>query len=247
MIVGMSLRNDTAAARGQSRLTAALTLSLAAHVGLIALLGSRPRYTVAQAPGAIEVRIVSVTAADIGRTEPAIEAIESVPVASSDAISPVTAAAAAGPFPRLHAQASQVEETHATNQRQVVDTPVAMIEEPPIATLQSSPPSGSIYYAESEVDVMPLALDPITPRYPSGSAATSDGGTVRLRLLIDATGVVRDVAVLQAQPTEVFDESARDAFSSIRFRPAEKDGQAVRCQISISIVYAGSGLPPTGR
>ena len=61
-----------------------------------------------------------------------------------------------------------------------------------------------------------------------------------LRLLIDAGGVVKDVAVVETGTSEVFEESARYALTSIRFKPAEKDGKAVACQSMISIVYAGS-------
>ena len=117
-----------------------------------------------------------------------------------------------------------------------------MVEEPPIATLQASPPSGSIYYADSEVDAMPVALDPILPRYPSESNAATDGGKVTLRLLIDAAGVVKDVVVVEAKPPKVFEESAQNALKSIRFKPAEKDGKAVGCETTMSIVYAGSGM-----
>lgn len=60
-----------------------------------------------------------------------------------------------------------------------------------------------------------------------------------LRLLIDAAGVVKDVVVIETRLPEDFEESARNALASIRFRPAQKDGKAVGCQMSISIDYAG--------
>lgn len=223
-----------------NRLAIALSVSLVAHASLIYLVGKQPQYPLAQAPGAIEVRIVPVTAAGGGHAEPSIEATESVPIASIDPGPPAKAETDARPSSRLHA--SQVEETRATNQRQQVDAPIPMVEEPPIATLQASPPSGSIYYADSEVDAMPVALDPIVPRYPSESNAASAGGKVTLRLLIDEAGVVKDVVVVESQPPEVFDESAQNALTSIRFKPAEKDGKPVGCQTVLSIVYADSGL-----
>ena len=239
----MRQQNDIAAVRvrGPNRLAFALTVSLAAHVGLIALLGSHPQYPWAKVPSALEVRIASLTAAGVGQTEPVAEAIESTTVASRYAIPPANRESDARPS--SHPHASQVEETRATNQRQAVDAPVPIIEEPPIATLQASPPSGTTYYADSEVDAMPVALDPIVPRYPSGADAGTDGGKVTLRLLIDTGGVVKDVAVVETGLSEVFEESARNAFAGIRFKPAEKDGIPVGCQTVISIVYAPSGIP----
>lgn len=228
-----------------NRLAIALSVSLVAHASLIYLIGKQPQYPLAQAPGALEVRIVPVTAAGVGHTEPAVEAIESAPIASSDATPPATGETDVRPSSLL--QASPVEETRATNQTQAVDAPIPMVEEPPIATLQASPPPSPIYYAESEVDAMPVALDPIVPRYPSGSDAAGDGGKVTLRLLIDASGVVKDLVVVETQPPEVFDESARDALSSIRFKSAEKDGKAVGCEMVISIVYAGAGASAAAR
>lgn len=228
-----------------NRLAIALSVSLVAHASLIYLIGKQPQYPLAQAPGAIEVRIVPVTAAGVGHTEPAVEAIESAPIASSDATPPATGETDVRPSSRL--QASQVEETRATNQTQAVDAPIPMVEELPIATRQASPPSGSIYYADSEVDAMPVALDPIVPRYPSGTDAVTDGGKVTLRLLIDAAGVVKDVVVVETWLPEVFEESARNALTSIRFKPAEKDGKAVGCQTMMSIAYAGSGMPAAER
>ena len=228
-----------------NRLAIALSVSLVAHASLIYLIGKQPQYPLAQAPGALEVRIVPVTAAGVGHTEPAVEAIESVPIASIDPSPPAKAETDARPSSRL--QASQVEETRATNQRQQVDAPIPMVEEPPIATLQASPPSGSIYYADSEVDAMPVALDPIVPQYPSGADAATDGGKVTLRLLIDAAGVVTDVVVVETRLSAVFEESARNALTSIRFKPAEKDGKAVGCQTMMSIAYAGSANPAVVR
>ena len=231
--------DDSKATCVPSRLAIALSVSVVAHACLISLVGKQPQYPLAQAPGAIKVRIVPVTAAGVGHAEPSIEATESVPIASIDPGPPAKSETDARPSSRL--QASQVEETRATNQRQTVDAPIPMVEESPIATLQASPPSGSIYYTDSEVDAMPVALDPIVPRYPSESNAATDGGKVTLRLLIDAAGVVTDVVVVETRLSAVFEESARNALTSIRFKPAEKDGKAVGCQTVISIAYAGSG------
>jgi TonB family protein len=226
-----------------NRLAIALGVSVVAHVCLISLVGIQPQQPLAQAPGAIEVRIVSVTAAAVGHTEPAVEATESLLIASSDPSRPATAETDPRPSSRL--RASQVEETRATSQRQAGDAPVPMMEEPPIATLQAPPPSGTTYYADSEVDAVPIPLDPIVPRYPSVTAAASEGGKVTLRLLIDATGLVNEIFVVDAQLPEEFTESARKSLASTHFKPAERAGEAVACHTLITVVYSGSVMPTT--
>lgn len=229
----------------RSRLAIALSISVFAHACLVSLVGKQPQYLSAQGPGAIEVRIVPVTAAAVGNTEPTVEATDSGLIASSVTGRPATAETDTGPSSRL--QASQVEEARATSQRQTGDAGMSMMEEPQLATLQAPPPSGTTYFADSEVDAMPVALDPIAPRYPSEADAATDGGKVTLRLLIDAAGVVKDVMVVETRLSEAFEESARYALTSIRFKPAEKDGKAVACQTLVSIVYAASGLSDSMR
>lgn len=211
--------------------------SVAAHAVLIAWLSSYRQYPLAQAVLTLEVRIVPAAATGIANTESVVEATDSVLSGSSDLSRTATTQTSA--IPASHPQASQSEETHATSQRQVGVAPVVMMEELLIAT-QASLPSNTIYYADSEVDAMPIALDPIVPRYPPNTDDATDGGKVTLRLLIDAAGVVEDVAVLETQLPEPFKESARSALLTTRFKPAEKDGKAVGCQMLLSIAYAAT-------
>lgn len=239
-MISMGQRTDIATVFRPNQLAVALTLSLTAHVGLICLLDLRPQYLLAQAPGAIQVRIVP-TIAGVGHTEPAVEAVELVPVASGDATPSATTGLTDGrPTSRL--RASRIDEARVTNQRQPGDTPLPKMREAAIATPQAAPPSGTSYYADSEVDVTPVALDPIVLPYPSGEGLVAEGGKVTLHLLIDAAGVVKDVVLVETRLPEAFEESARNALLGIRFKPAEKDGQSVACRTLLSIVYAGSAI-----
>lgn len=231
-------RRDMSAVSGRSGLVVPLALSVAAHVGLMAWLGSRPDHLWAHASGAIEVRIVLGTDARVGSAKSAVEVVESVANASGDDNRPANAPP---PRPFSHFHASRMNGA-ATSQKEVSDAAGA-IDENPSGALPVAPQSGTTYYADSEVDVMPVALDPIVPQYPPDSNAVIDGGKVTLRLLVDATGIVKNVTVVQASLPEVFEEAARTALTGIHFKPAEKYGKAVACQMLISIEYASSRMP----
>jgi periplasmic protein TonB len=74
-------------------------------------------------------------------------------------------------------------------------------------------------------------------RYPEDAYAQGLGGEVRIRLLIDETGKVDEAKVVGAQPRRVFDDAALAAASQLRFSPALRQGQAVKSQKTIAIVF----------
>ncbi len=93
------------------------------------------------------------------------------------------------------------------------------------------------WYPAKQVDVHPTALHPIKPGYPDKVAEQGVEGNVVLLLLIDATGVVKEVAVVEANPEGIFEESALSAFRNARFEPAQKNGRAVKSRVLIKVSY----------
>lgn len=93
------------------------------------------------------------------------------------------------------------------------------------------------YYTARELDVQPRTLQDIQPTYPPAAERQRQSGTVRLELKIEADGRVSDVAVVGADPPDVFDESARAAFAAARFSPAQKDGRPVRTRMLVEVSY----------
>ena len=63
------------------------------------------------------------------------------------------------------------------------------------------------------------------------------GGSVTLLILIDESGRVTDVSVVDASPQDVFEESARRALAATAYTPAQKDGRAVRSRILVRFDY----------
>lgn len=93
------------------------------------------------------------------------------------------------------------------------------------------------YYPAKQVDVHPVAAYPVTPQYPEAAAAENIEGVVKLLLLVDESGVVREVSVVEANPEGYFEESAMDAFRNARFKPAQKNGRDVKSRLVIRVEY----------
>jgi periplasmic protein TonB len=94
-----------------------------------------------------------------------------------------------------------------------------------------------VHYAARDLDVYPQPLIRIEPLYPQAALAGEIGGSVTLLILIDESGRVSDVSVVDASPQDVFEESARRALAATAYTPAQKDGRAVRSRILVRFDY----------
>ena len=107
--------------------------------------------------------------------------------------------------------------------------PVAMSRERIAATGGSE----ARFYLARELDRYPVPLMPIRPsRHGDGAA-----GSVRLWVSIDHIGRVVDVAVADAEPAGIYEQSARDLVQSARFDPARKDGRAVKSRLLLMLEF----------
>ena len=95
-------------------------------------------------------------------------------------------------------------------------------------------PADTSYYPARQLDVYPALAAGLDLQH-SGKAPVP--GRVLLLVMIDTHGNVNDVSVVEAQPAALFDEAARTAFLSARFRPAFKDGRPVRSRLLIEVTY----------
>lgn len=92
------------------------------------------------------------------------------------------------------------------------------------------PGSAGIYQASfpgpvqgKNASARPVAATP--PPYPREAAISGIEGWVRVAVDIDARGRVRDVQVLAAEPSGVFEQAAEQAVRRWTWRPAVVDGQ----------------------
>jgi len=87
------------------------------------------------------------------------------------------------------------------------------------------------YYPARDLDSYPWPLAPLPLDRPAGERV----GTVRLEMMIDETGIVRDVVFVQPARPGQAEEGLRAALAATHFMPARKDGRAVRSRITLSV------------
>lgn len=146
------------------------------------------------------------------------------------------------PLSRIEATADiaekKPEEPKPSEETLVLPSPVPAEPAPTILpTLEIPLLEDPTWYPAKQVDVHPVALDPVKPEYPAEGVARGAEGKVLLLLLIDEAGVVKEAAVAEADPEGIFEESALAAFRSARFAPAQKNGRAVKSRVLIRVNY----------
>lgn len=164
---------------------------------------------------------------------------------------PLTARIAAAPAE----SAPQAPERASQQPEPVPETPSKVVAEPPRAEAPASAaglPAPEIFYRGSEVDQRAVATNTPDIEYPERAFAAGTSGTVRLRLVIDHRGVLREASVLEALPAGVFEEAALKAARSLKFRPALRNGVAVGSIKLIEVPFdpdcmrTGSCIPEAG-
>jgi TonB family protein len=95
--------------------------------------------------------------------------------------------------------------------------------------------SGLRYYLGSELDRRATPLQAIEPDYPDDASGREH--TVVLRVFINASGAVDNVAVQDAGPAEAFENAARTAFARARFAPGLLRGVPVKSQLVVEVKF----------
>jgi protein TonB len=89
------------------------------------------------------------------------------------------------------------------------------------------------YYPARELDEYPRPLVPLRVDRPAGAG----GGAVRLEVLIDERGVVREAVFAGSGGPGSAEEVLRAALTATPFLPARKDGRAVKSRLLMSISF----------
>jgi len=221
---------------------AAAWISLGLHAAVIALVQVAPPGATDQAESVIEARLVPTHAASPAEETPhPVPEVEAPDVPRKAVLAPSETAEAlpvaepAAPSPTHTAMPQPAAPAPAVPQ------PAAA---PPAAAAPAAAITSSVdltYYSARDVDVQPRALREIVPEYPSDADRQRLSGKVRLQLKLEADGRVSDVEIVQADPPELFNESAIWAFRDARFAPAQRNGRPVRAQVLIEVVYDWEG------
>lgn len=88
------------------------------------------------------------------------------------------------------------------------------------------------YYAAKQLDVFPSLVSKLQ----LGVEALGAGRALLL-VMIDATGAVNEVSLVETSSAAVPEEEVKRAFASARFTPAYRNGRAVRSRMLIEVNY----------
>ncbi|WP_290870483.1 energy transducer TonB, partial [Aquabacterium sp.] len=78
---------------------------------------------------------------------------------------------------------------------------------------------------------------PVVVPYPDGVVAHSGRLTLQLAVYIDENGHVRRTEPVGERLEAAFERAANDAFLQARFRPGERQGQAVKTRLLIELAF----------
>lgn len=90
----------------------------------------------------------------------------------------------------------------------------------------------------------PVAVSTPPPAYPEALACNGVGGTVQLRVRIEADGRIREAELQQGSGNAELDAAARAAVTSWTFRPAMQAGKPVAQWIAVPMTFR---VPPADR
>ena len=92
------------------------------------------------------------------------------------------------------------------------------------------------YFPRAMLSLAPTPVDPVLINYP---VFIQDSGhyTSELTLFIDETGRVSRIRLDGPALPAALEEAARAAFVNARFRPGQAQGQAVKSQIRVEVVF----------
>lgn len=216
------------------RLVIALMLSAGIHAGLI-LSSNPPEAGALNLPSvALQIRLVPAAPVPADRAQTTEEPPVATPVSEQTADATGVKVGPARPQPDMTESAKQEQGSPVAFQ--------ALLNPSDENEASTSVQADAAYLSEEEVDLQPLAMNPIIPQYPSEPGLAGVGGMVKLQLLIDERGHVTSVDVQESALPAAFGFSATRAFETVRFQPGLRNGMPVRCRVITSIQFAPTAL-----
>lgn len=152
---------------------------------------------------------------------------------------------AARPQPVRHASSRQQADTPAEQPAapasatpiQPAPAPVMQAALAPAAAASEPAISATTYYEDGQLDTPPRLLGDVEQIYPTRARAESIEGRVTLSLLIDETGKVDEVHVIEAKPRGYFERAALDMLRRQHFSPALIHDHPVKSRWRTTVRY----------
>ena len=82
----------------------------------------------------------------------------------------------------------------------------------------------------------PVPVRTVAPRFPDGMRRSGSSGLVTVSCLIDEKGNVTEPKIVKAS-NDAFSEPALEALKKWKFKPANKDGEAVAIRVNIPVQF----------
>lgn len=92
-------------------------------------------------------------------------------------------------------------------------------------------------FSEGQLDAPLTVMARIPPVYPLRARNRSIEGWVKVAFVVDETGQVTDIRILDAEPAEIFDQSVIRCVGGWRFKPGTVDGMPVKAKVETTIRF----------
>lgn len=99
--------------------------------------------------------------------------------------------------------------------------------------------SGGPVLAQPNAELIPVVR--LAPQYPRQAARAGISGWVKLRIVVNPDGTVREARAIEAEPRGLFEAAAVSAAMRGRFRPRMVDGQAVEAVGEYTVTFSLGG------
>lgn len=107
----------------------------------------------------------------------------------------------------------------------------------PASSSGSAAPANSGGGKAAAITRGPRAIEAEKPDYPAGSRERGNEGTVRLQMLVNRSGRVESVRIIESSGHTALDKAAEKAVRSWRFSPALQNGDPIAAWVTVPIVF----------
>lgn len=222
-------RGREAPSAATERLVLALMLSLGLHAFLLYHYASHHKSFARPGLSIISARIADPAPAEAGTAGPPLTPPVSARLPpQSPTMPPIAQPVAAMPVAAAPVPGDPVQDSGLAADRPDILEAAAIKLDGPDPDLPDP-----VHYPAQELDVYPRLLGPLALDYPM--TGEGQGGRMVLLLLVDESGRVTGVSVVDAQPGGVYEEAVTRAYSGAAFSPARKAGRAVRSRILVEV------------
>ena len=98
----------------------------------------------------------------------------------------------------------------------------------------SAPPN---IFSVGQLDAPLTSLARIPPIYPLRARRRGIEGWVKVQFVVNKSGQVVNIAIIEAQPTGIFEQSVKRCVSAWRFKPGTVDGLTVKTRVETTIRF----------